>query len=88
MVPDLSAAIAAEHRRDLLLAAERSRLASRAVPRGWLRLRWGRRLISLGMRISGDSNGHDRIHPLARKEVDRGTRLDLDNARAVRSPGG
>ncbi len=79
MVPDLPAA----------MAADRHRLATAIAPRAALRLRWGRRLVSLGLRVSGDSNGlGNRTHPMVRKEVDGGTRSDVGSSRAVRSLGG
>ncbi|MGH2746447.1 MAG: hypothetical protein ACRDKB_00795 [Actinomycetota bacterium] len=60
MHPDLTAALAAEHHRDLLAAADRRRLAAAAAPPAALRLRLGRRLVSFGLRISGQSGviGH------------------------------
>lgn len=53
MHPDLTAALAAEHRRELLATADRRRLAAAAVPPAALRLRLGQRLVSVGLRISG-----------------------------------
>jgi hypothetical protein len=52
---DLQAAAAEEHRRDLLAGARRRRLVAAAAPPSALRRRLGRGLLSLGLRISGQS---------------------------------
>lgn len=52
MLADLSATVAAEHRRDLLAAAERDRLSAAAAPPAALRQRLGRGLVALGQRVS------------------------------------
>jgi hypothetical protein len=55
MHPYMSAELAAEHRRDLLLAADRHRLVAAAAPPAALRRRLGGRLVSIGVRIAGPS---------------------------------
>lgn len=69
MHPDLTAALAAEHHRDLLATADRQRLAAAAAPPPALRLRLERRLVSFGLRISGLHPGtHRPVGLLVREE--------------------
>jgi hypothetical protein len=58
MLPDLRAAVAAEYQNDLRVAADRRRLAAAAAPPAALRLRLGRRLDFLHVRLSGLSEDH------------------------------
>jgi hypothetical protein len=60
MLPDLRTAVAAEYQNDLRVAADRQRLAAVAAPPAALRLRLGRRLDLLRVRLSGLSRP---IHP-------------------------
>jgi hypothetical protein len=60
MLPDLRTAVAAEYQNDLRVAADRQRLAAVAAPPAALRLRLGRRLDFLRVRLSGLSRP---IHP-------------------------
>ena len=69
MHPYLSAELAAEHRQDLLAAADRQRLVAAAAPPAALRRRLRGQLSFLGARIAGPSEptGH-RSNPLLGKE--------------------
>lgn len=55
MLPDLPTAVATERQKDLRAAAARSRLAAAAAPPAALRLRLGRQLVSIGLRIAEPS---------------------------------
>jgi hypothetical protein len=69
MHPYLWAELAAERHRDLVLTADRQRLAAAAAPPAALRRRLGRQLVSLGARIAGPSGPtRHRSDPLLGKE--------------------
>jgi hypothetical protein len=66
MLPDLRTAVAAEYQSDLRAAADRRRLAAAAAPPAALRLRLGRGLALLHVRLPGAHRSP--FDPLMRKE--------------------